>query len=247
MYCTSAFSLHLKQYSWPPGIASQVLMMGIGSKALLEDWQISWYLGIFGWYGTPWDRRNIYIYIFTNTENIRKWWGSLEAKEKSLTAPFKTKHMFEFTKCWWEAVLEIDDSLGFPPPTVRREKGFRGSSTCDSNPGGRFFISACNFSWICLEKYRHLVTQNVVGCGEVSQQKSQDMPKFILCLKHSQLRWTRRPLLVLGNRDDSWQDRFGGLTMEKTIIEATGKNHKTNTLLLVEYQSLGEANKIKKY
>ena len=155
--------------------------------------------------------------------------------------------MFEFTKCWWEAVLEIDDSLGFPPPTVSREKGFRGSSTCDSNPGGRFFISACNFSWICLEKHRHLVTKKHRWMWGNIQTKIPRHAQIHSLFETFTAATTRRPLLVLGNRDDSWQDRFGGLTMEKTIIEATGNNHKTNTLLLVEYQSLGEANKIKKY
>ncbi len=80
MYCTSASSLHLKQQSWPLWIASQVRMMGIGSKVLLEDWQISWYLGIFGWYATLNLLYIIYIYIYrvSRQENIHKWWGSLE-------------------------------------------------------------------------------------------------------------------------------------------------------------------------
>ena len=210
----------------------------------LADLMVSWYLWMV-WYPV---RSKEYIYIYLQIQKTSVSDEALWKLKKKVWQPHSKPSIclnlpnVDGKPCW-KLMIHWD----FPPPTVRREKGFRGSSTCDSNPGGRFFISACNFSWICLEKYRHLVTQNVVGCGEVSQQRSQDMPKFILCLKHSQLRWTRRPLLVLGNRDDSWQDRFGGLTMEKTIIEATGKNHKTNTLLLVEYQSLGEANKIKKY
>ncbi len=99
----------------------------------------------------------------------------------------------------------------------------------------RLLISACK-KLVMSGKVSPLSHTRIVGGGEISQMIPRDPNSFIETFTAAT---TRRPLLVpLRQQRRLLTGQIWRFYDGKGTIEATGKNQKTNTLLLVEYQSL---------